>query len=205
MNPIYSHPRFSHAFRDQLNMPRDANPDIRAAVNLAMKWFNENNAVKLLYQALSLAAKPKPVADASGQPSMWLFPAPGGRGNHVAVVIGLDEKGHLRCLASNEISQPVKEATAAKSPAPKNIDAFNALKSAAAQRDLIQLAVNAACAAELDLVEQVCAESQKFRTMAAFVVVLTADKPSVFVTPLVVYGPALTNPAHAFTGKVTLP
>jgi hypothetical protein len=51
----------------------------------------------------------------------------------------------------------------------------------------------------------VCAESQKFRTMAAFVVVLTADKPLVFVTPLVVYGPAQTHPTHTFTGKVALP
>jgi hypothetical protein len=201
MSTPFAITKFTHAFRDQLNMARDADPDIRAAVNLAMKQINDNNAEKLLYQALSLAAKPKPVADTA----MWLFPPPNGLGKHVAFLLGLDAKRHMRCWVSNEITQPVKEATAAKSPAPNSIDAFNALKSTSAQRDLIQLAVNAACADQLDLVEQVCAESQKFRTMAAFVVVLTADKPLVFVTPLVVYGPAQTHPTHTFTGKVALP
>jgi hypothetical protein len=205
MNSPFAHPKFTHAFRDQLNMARAADPEIRAAVNLAMKWINDNNAEKPLYQSLSLATKTTPVAGASGQTIMCLFPALAGQGHHAGIIMGPDAKGHLRSWVSNEISQPVKEATAAKSPAPKNIDAFNALKSTAAQRDLIQLAVNAACADQLDLVEQVCAESQRFLTTAGFVVILSADKPLLFVTPLVVYGPAQTNPAHAFTGKVTLP
>jgi hypothetical protein len=200
MNTPFAIPKFTHAFRDNLNMARDADPDIRAAANLAMKWISDNTAEKLLYQALSLAAKPKTVADTA----MWLFPPPNGLGKHVAVLLGLDAKGHLRCLVSNEITQPVKDATA-KSPAPKSIDAFNTLRSTSAQRDLIQLAVNAACADQLDMVDQLCAESQKFRTMAAFVVVLTADKALVFVTPLVVYGPAQTNPTQPFTGRVTMP
>ena len=201
MNSPFVPPKFDHPFRDQFNMTRDADPDIRAAANLAIKWINDNNAERLLYQALSLATKPKPVADTA----MWLFPPHNGLGKHVAALMGLDAKEHMRCLVSNEITQPVKDATAAKSPAPKNMEIFNTLKSASAQRDLIQLAVNAACAAQLDLVEQVCAESQKWRTMAALVVVLTADKPLVFVTPLVVFGPAQTHPAHTFTGKVTMP
>ena len=204
MNPLYSHPRFTHAFRDEFNMARDANPDIRAAVHVVMQWIAANNAEKPLYQGLSLATKPKPVADASGHPSMWLCPSPIGLGNHVAVVMGLDVKGQLRCMASNAIAQPSKDA-AAKSTCAKSIDAFNALKSTAEQTKLIQDAVNAVCGDQLELVEQVCGLSQKFRTMAAFVVVLTVDKPLVFVTPLVVYGPAKTNPPDAFTGKVTLP
>lgn len=204
MNPIYSHPRFTHACRDQLNLARDANPEIRAAGNLALQWIAANNADKLLYQGLSLSTKPKPVADASGHPSMWLCPTPNGLGNHVAVVMGLDEKGHVRCMASNAIAQPAN-GTSENLHAPKTIDAFNTLKSTSAQRDLIQLAVNAACTNQLDMVEQVCSESQRFRTMAAFVVVLSADKPLVFMTPLVIYGPAQTDPAQSFTGKVVLP
>lgn len=201
MNPIYSHPRFTHAFRDELKLARDANPEIRAARNPAIQWIAANNADKLLYQGLSQSTKPKPIAGAS----ILLFPALAGQGRHVGIVMGLDPKDNLRGLTSNEITQPEKETTAAKSQAPKNIDAFNALKSSGAQRDLIQHAVNAACADQLELVEKVCAECQMFGTTAAFVLVLTADKPLVFVTPLVVYGPSQNHPTQPFTGRVTLP
>lgn len=205
MNLLYPHPRSTHAFRDQFNVARDATPDTRAAVNPAMQWICENNAEKFLYQALSLATKPKPVADAAGRPGMWLCPAPNGLGKHVAVVMGLDTKGHLRCMASNAVVQPAKDTSAAKSLCPKNIEAFNSVRMTTEQTDLIQQAVNAACADQMELVEKVCTVSQQFRTMAAFVVVLTADKPLLFVTSLVIYGPAQTNAALSFTGKVVLP
>lgn len=205
MTPLYAHPRFAHAFRDQLNMARDAEPGIRAAVNLAMKWISENNTEKLLYQALSLTTKPKPVADASGHPSIWICPAPSVAGNHVAIVMGLDTRGHPRCVASNAIAQPTKETSATKSLCPKNIEAFNVLRMTAEQTNLIQQAINAACADQLEMVEKVCAECQRFRTMAAFIVVLTAAKPLVFVTPMVIHGPAQPNTAPSFTGKVILP
>lgn len=200
MNLIYTHPKFSNPFGIELNRDRDADPAVRDAVNRAIKWVIEYKAEKHLYQALSLTTKPKPVDDASGHPSLWLCPPPGGQGKHVGMVMALDERGHVRCYASNQITQPVKEdhPTCAK----KFISEVSGLRSADAINQLIQQTVNAAFSDQADLAEKACREAAHYRTMAVFIVVLSADKPLVFMTTLVIHGPQQTNLKHAFTGKV---
>ena len=203
MNPIYIHPKMSNPFGTELNRARDADPAVRDAVNLAIKWTSENKAEKHLYQALSLTTKPKPVDDASGHPSLWLCPPPGGLGKHVGIVMALDERGQVRCYASNQITQPVNEShpTCAK----KFISEVNALRSMNEINRLLQRTVNAAFSDQADLVEKVCAEAQQYRTVAAIVTILTAGNPLTFITTLVIHGPRQSNPHLLFAGKVTPP
>lgn len=191
--------KLSTFISDQSKLLRAADPAERAKAHKVFRWLDANNAFDLVVNGLARCAPVKAMKGVEEKLSLWLSPPPAGQGHHAAVVIGLPEKGPVRCIASNQILQPDKES---KASCPKNIEAFNALKSTAEQTQLTQRAVNAACAGQLEMVGKVCAESQKFCTMAVFIVVLTADKPLVFIATLIATGPPQKNLKLAFTGKI---
>lgn len=192
--------KLSTFLTDQLKKLRDAAPAERAKAHEAFKWIDANNAFDLLVNALARCAPLKVMKGVEDLPNLWLSPPPFGQGHHAAIVLGLPEKGAVRCVSSNEIVQPGKES---KASCPKTFfQLFDTSKLTGDQVQLVQQAVNAACADQLELVEQICAECQKFRTMAVFIVVLTADKPLLFVTTLLATSPQQKNPKLAFTGKV---
>lgn len=192
--------KLSTFIADQLKLLRDADPTERAKAHQVSQWLDSNNAFGVVVNALTRCAPVKAVMGVEGQPNLWLSPPPCGQGHHVGIVVGPPEKGAVRCVSTNEIVQPGKES---KACCPKNLfQLFDTSKLTADQTLLIQQVVNAACADQLELVEQICVECQKFRTMAAFIVVLTADKPLLFVTTLLATSPQQKNLKQAFTGKV---
>lgn len=192
--------KLSTFLTDQLKKLRDADPDERAKAHEVFRWIDSNNAFDLLVNALTRCAPVKAIKGVEDKPSLWLSPPPAGQGHHATVVIGVPEKGPARCVASNEVVQPNKES---KASSPKNFfQLFDTSKLPADQIKLVQQIVNAACSDQMELVEKICAECQKFRTMAVFIVVLTADKPLVFITTLIATGPPQKNLKQAFTGKV---
>ncbi|MCM2340860.1 hypothetical protein [Rhodoferax sp.] len=200
MSRPFQHPALTSDIRAALNLPRDADPAARAKANPAMQWVTDHHAEKHIFQALALTTTPKPIADASGRPSMWLCPPPGGMGNHVGILITADPQGNIRCVASNLITQPIQDS---KATLPDTTpDAISALRSKDDTQRLIQQAVNAACMANMDQVQKLCAESQRFKTTALFLVVVTDGPPLVFMTTLVIQGPRQPNPKLIFTGKV---
>lgn len=185
---------------EQSKLLHDADPAERAKTHEVFRWLDANSAFDLLVNALTRCAPVKAIKGVEDKPSLWLSPPPAGQGHHAAVVIGVPEKGPARCVASNQIVQPNKES---KASCPKNFfQLFDTSKLPADQIQLIQQAVNAACIDHMEVVEKICAECQKFRTMAAFIVILTADKPLVFITTLIATGPPQKNLKLAFTGKV---
>lgn len=200
MNRPFQHLALSSDIRTALNLTRDADPTIRANANAAMQWVTDHKAEKHIFQAISLTAAPKPLADASGRISMWLCPPPDGMGKHVGILIAADDKGNVRCVASNQIAQPVNDDKAVFPN--KVIDAINALRSKDDAKHLIQQAINAACTSEIEQVQKLCAESQRYNTMTAFLVVATNEKPLLFMTTLLIQGPRQGNPKLVFTGKV---
>lgn len=192
--------KLSTFITDQLNLLRDADPAERIKTHQVFQWLDANNALDLLVNAVTRIAPVRAMKGVEDQPNLWLSQSPCGQGRHASLVFGLPDKGAVRCVASNDIVQPGKESKASCSK--DFFRLFDTSKSTADQTLLIQQAVNAACADQMELVEKVCVVCQKFRTMAAFIVVLTADKPLVFVTTLVATGPQQKNLKLAFTGKV---
>ncbi len=192
--------KLSTFIADQSKLLRDADPAERAKAHDVFRWIDSNNAFGVVVNALTRCAPVKAIVGVEGQPNLWLSPPPCGQGHHVGIVFGPPEKGAVRCVASNEIVQPGKES---KASCPKNFfQLFDTSKLTGDQVQLVQQVVNAACADQLELVEKVCTECQTFRTMAVFIVVLTADKPLLFVTTLLATSPQQKNPKLAFTGKV---
>lgn len=192
--------KLSTFIADQSKLLRDADPSERAKAHEVFRWIDSNNAFGAVVNALARCAPVKAVMGVEGQPNIWLSPPPCGQGHHIGIVLGLPEKGAVRCVASNEIMQPNKES---KASCPKNLfQLFDTSKLTAEEIQLIQKTVNAACADQLELVEQICTVCQKFRTMAVFIVVLTADKPLVFIATLIATGPPQKNLKLAFTGKI---
>lgn len=184
----------------QSKLLRDPDPAERAKAHEVSRWLDSHSAFDLLVNALTRCAPVKAIKGVDDLPNLWLSPPPAGQGHHAAVVIGVPEKGPARCVASNEIVQPDKEPNAS---CPKNFfQLFDTSKLTADQTQLIQQAVNTACADQMELVEKACTECQTFRTMAVFIVVLTADKPLLFVTTLMATSPQQKNLKQAFTGKV---
>ena len=192
--------KLSTFIADQSKLLRDADPAERAKAHEVFRWIDSNNAFGVVVNALTRCAPVKAIVGVEGQPNLWLSPPPCGQGHHVGIVFGPPEKGAVRCVASNEIVQPGKDS---KASCPKNLfQLFDTSKLTGDQVQLVQQVVNAACADQLELVEKVCTECQTFRTMAVFIVVLTADKPLLFVTTLLATSPQQKNPKLAFTGKV---
>lgn len=185
---------------EQSKLLRDADPAERAKAHEVFRWIDSNNAIDLLINALTRSAPVKAIKGVDDRLSLCLVPPPAGQGHHAAVVLGVPEKVPARCVASNEIVQPNKES---KASSPKNFfQLFDTSKLPADQIQLIQQAVNAACVDELELVGKICAECLKFRSMALFILVLTAVKPLVFITTLIATGPPQKNLKLAFTGKI---
>lgn len=197
---LFKHSALTSDILTAFNLTRDADPAARAKANPAMQWVTDHQAEKHIFQALALTTAPKPIADALGRPSMWLCPPPGGMGNHVGILITADPKGHIHCVASNQITQPIQDS---KTTLPNTTpEAICALRSKDDAQRLIQQTINAACGSEMEQVQKLCAESKRFNTMGFFLVVVTAEKPLVFMTTLVIQGPRQPNPKLIFTGKV---
>ena len=173
----------------------------RTDTNALFAWLVVHHAVPALNKALTRCAPMIPVYGVEkNKPSHWVSPAPAGTGNHIGIVISLDDKGALRCSATNMLKQPVK--TDAPRQA-KFFEKFDTLRSTAEQTKLIGDAVDSAASnGHLGEVERVSAEGQRYRTMPIHVVVLDGDKQHFFTTTALVQAAPQTDRKLEWTGKL---
>jgi hypothetical protein len=194
-------PHLNNDFKRNLSALNDSPATTRTDTNALFAWLVEHDAVPVLNKALTRGAPLLPVYGLEkDKPSHWVSPAPSGAENHVDIVIGLDDKGALRCVASNILTKPTK--TEASYPA-KFFEKFDALKSTAEQAKLIGAVIDAAASnGHLDEVERVSAEGQRYRTMPIHLVVLDGEKQHFFTTTALVEGPPQTDCKLGWVGKV---
>lgn len=202
MSYLWTHPRLSNPIRRKLDEAMDANPAVRAKAVEPFPWIVANNAAPVLFTALSQCAQLKATTGLEGKPAGWLAPPPAGIGNHIGIVLCKDDKGEVRCFATNSMAMPEKTST----PCPaKFAEQFQTLRSKADQAKLIQSACAAAASdGHLEEVAQVAEESQRYRTMPIFLVVLTGNEAHMFATPAIVDGPRQVDLDLQFTGKVVV-
>ncbi|TSA12962.1 MAG: hypothetical protein D4R79_06485 [Comamonadaceae bacterium] len=188
-------------FKRKLNALNNSPTATSTDENALFAWLIEHDAVPVLNKALTRCAPMIPVYGVEkNKPSHWVSPAPAGTGNQIGIVIGLDDKGALRCSATNMLKQPAK--TEAPCPA-KFFEKFDALKSTAEQTKLIGTVIDsAACNGHLDEVERVSAEGQRYRTMPINLVVMDGDKQHFFCTTALVEGPQQIDSKLQWAGKV---
>ena len=194
-------PHLNNDFKRNLSALNDSPTTTRTDASALFAWLIEHDAVPVLNKALTRGAPLLPVYGLEkDKPSHWTSPAPAGTGNQVGIVIGLDDKGALRCSATNMLKQPAK--TEVPCPA-KFFEKFDALKSTADQATLIGAVVDSAASnGHLDEVERVSAEGQRYRTMPIHLVVLDGDKQHFSTTTALVEGPPQTDRKLQWTGKL---
>ena len=194
-------PHLNNDFKRNLSALNDSPTTTRTDTNSLFAWLVDHDAVPVLNKALTRGAPLLPVYGLEkDKPTHWVSPAPAGTGNQVGIVIGLDDKGALRCTVTNMVKQPVK--TEVPCPA-KFFEKFDVLKSTAEQAKLIGTAIESAASnGHIDEVERVSAEGQRYRTMPIHLVVLDGDKQHFFTTTALVEGPPQTDRKLEWTGKL---
>ncbi len=195
-------PHLNNDFKRHLSALNDSPTATLTDAHALFAWLIEHDAVPVLNKALTRGAPLLPMYGLEkDKPSHWVSPAPAGTANQVGIVIGVDDKGALRCSATNMLKQPAK--TEAACPA-KFFEKFDALKSTADQAKLIGTVVDSAASnGHLGEVERVSAEGHRYRTMPIHLVVLVGgDKQYFFTTTALVEGPPQTDRKLEWTGKL---
>ena len=194
-------PHLNNDFKRNLSALNDSPTTTRTDTDALFAWLIEHDAVPVLNKALTRGAPLLPVYGLEkDKPSHWVSPAPAGTGNQIGIVIGVDDKGAVRCSASNMLKKPAK--TEAACPA-KFFEKFDVLKSTAEQAKLIGDAIDSAASnGHLDEVERVSAEGQRYRTMPINLVVMDGDKQHFFCTTALVEGQQQSDRKLEWTGKV---
>ena len=201
---LFTHPKLTNDFKRELDLVRDADPAVRLRAKPAFSCLSKiDGGAPLLFKALHRCAPLIAVPGVQHKPGIWVSPPPTSIGDTVGIVIGQDGKGNLRCCASNTMAQPAVPKAASR-PA-GFFEAYDALRSTAAQAGLLHDTISRVAASldQMDLVNRLAAEGQRYRTMPAYLVVWPpAGEPLFFATTLVVEGLPQTNAKLAFAGRV---
>ncbi len=198
---IFTHPKLKHDFQNEIDIAGSPNSEIRAKADSAFTWIAKHKAGPLLFKALAQRTNFKPTPGLEKKPSHFTSPPPGGRDYCIGVVLTLDDKGGPLAYASNAMTMPVKTENSCPTKFP---EAYSALRSTAAQVKLIHDAISCAASKEdMDWVERVFKEGQRYRTSPVFLVVLDGDKQYFYATTALVEGPQQIDRSLECTGKVS--
>ena len=195
---LFQHPALTNDFKREIDFARSVDPTLRAKAREPFITAETAGISPILFTALGRCVPLRPVPGAATKPCIWLSPQTG-PDNHIAIVIFADGRDDPICAATNAMPPPVKTSD----PCPNDFAVlYQKLRSNADQIKLIHDAVSAAASAQLETVERVCAESNRYRTATIHFLLLAQGKPHYYVTTALVEGERQYDKSRQWTGRV---
>jgi hypothetical protein len=196
-----NHPRLTHDFSRQFAKVACPDSDARASALPAFIALHKMKAQLRLYAALNQCLQMKPRMGLLNKPAQFGASTPSGQGA-TGVIIGYDEKGQLRCIASNALPKP----TACKQTATMPPDLINKLSArgvaATEQLDLMHQAISIAAKDRMDWVDRVCDEGIRHRISPIFLLVIDGSEAHFYcATALIDVTATQTDLSRQWTGQ----